>query len=70
MNLDLVINPDDALHEMLNLPFKLAYRTVIEGNLSEVDTTFNLVVNAPLIVQGSNKVIEQTRLLQRPQILC
>ena len=63
VSLDLVINPDDALHEMLNLPFKLAYRTVIEGNLSEVDTTFNLVVNAPLIVQGSNKVIEQTRLL-------
>ena len=63
VKLDLVINPDDALHEMLNLPFKLAYRTIIEGNLSEVDTTFNLVVDAPLIVQGTNKVIEQTRLL-------
>ena len=63
VKLDLVINPDDALNEMLNLPFKLAYRAVVEGNLSEDDTTFNLVVNAPLIVQGSNKVIEQTRLL-------
>jgi len=63
VKLDLVVNPDEALHEMHNLPFKLAYRTVIEANLSESDTTFNLVVDAPLIVQGSNKVIEQTRLL-------
>ena len=63
VKLDLVVNPDEALHEMHKLPFKLAYRTVIEANLSESDTTFNLVVDAPLIVQGSNKVIEQTRLL-------
>ena len=63
VKLNLVINPDDELNEMLNLPLKLAYRTVVEGNLSEIDTTFNLVVNAPVIVQGTNKVIEQTRLL-------
>ena len=63
MKLNLVVNPDEALNEMLNLPLKLAYRTVIEGTLSEADSTFNLVVNAPLIVQGTNKVIEQTRLL-------
>ena len=63
VKLNLVINPDDELNEMLDLPLKLAYRTVVEGNLSEIDTTFNLVVNAPVIVQGNNKVIEQTRLL-------
>lgn len=63
VKLNLVVNPDEALHQMHNLPFKLAYRSVIEANLSESDTTFNLVVDAPLIVQGNNKVIEQTRLL-------
>ena len=63
VHMNLVINPDEALHEMHNLPFRLAYRTVIEANLNESDTTFSLVVDAPLIVQGSNKVIEQTRLL-------
>ena len=63
VRLDLVINPDEELNQMLNLPFKLAYRAVIEGNLNESDTTFDLVVDAPLIVQGANKVIEQTRLL-------
>ena len=63
VHLDLVINPDETLHQMHKLPFKLAYRTVIEANINESDTTFDLVVDAPLIVQGSNKVIEQTRLL-------
>ena len=63
VRLDLVVNPDDQLNEMLDFPFKLAYRAVIEGNLNESDTTFDLVVDAPLIVQGTNKVIEQTRLL-------
>ncbi len=63
VRLNLVINPDETLHQMHNLPFKLAYRTIVEANLSERDTTFDLVVDAPLIVQGSNKVIEQTRLL-------
>ena len=63
VRLNLVINPDDDLHEMLNLPVKLAYRANIEANLNESDTTFDLVVDAPLIVQGGNKVIEQTRLL-------
>ena len=63
VRLNLVVNPDDNLNEMLNLPFKLAYRTIIEGNLSERDTTFDLVIDAPLIVQGSNKVIEKTLLL-------
>ena len=62
VRLNLVVNPDEALHEMHNLPFRLAYRTIIEGNLNESDKTFDLVVDAPLIVQGSNKVIEQTRL--------
>ena len=62
LRLNLVINPDDELHEMLNLPVKLAYRTIIEANLNESDTTFDMVVDAPLIVQGGNKVIEQTRL--------
>ena len=62
VRLDLVVNPDEALHGMHNLPFKLAYRTVIEADLNESDTTFDLVVDAPLIVQGNNKVIEQTRL--------
>ncbi len=59
---NMVINPDDELHEMLKLPVNLAYRTIIEGNLSERDTTFNLVVDAPLLTQG-NKLIEQTSLL-------
>ena len=63
LRLNLVVNPDEALHEMHNLPFRLAYRTIIEANLNESDKTFDLVVDAPLIVQGSNKVIEQTRLL-------
>ena len=63
LHLNLVINPDEALHQMHNLPFRLAYRTVVEAYLNESDTTFDLVVDAPLIVQGSNKVIEQTRLL-------
>ena len=63
VHLDLVVNPDDKLNEMLDFPFKLAYRAVIEGNLNESDTTFDFVVDAPLIVQGTNKVIEQTRLL-------
>ena len=58
---DFVITPDEGLHEMLDLPVKLAYRTVVEGTLSEDDNTFNLVVDAPLLLQG-NKVIEQTRL--------
>ncbi len=62
VHLNLVVNPDDELNEMLNMPVKLAYRAVIEGNLSERDTTFDLVVDAPLIVQGANKVIEQTKL--------
>lgn len=62
VRLNLVVNPDDELNKMLNLPLKLAYRAVIEGNLNESDTTFDLVVDAPLIVQGTNKVIEQTRL--------
>jgi hypothetical protein len=62
VRLNLVITPDEALHEMHNLPFKLAYRTVIEGEINESDTTFDLVVDAPLIVQGANKVIERTRL--------
>ena len=59
---NLVINPDENLNNMFNLPVKLAYRTIIEGNLSESDTTFNLVVDAPLLQQG-NKLIEQTQLL-------
>ena len=63
VRLNLVVNPDEELNQMLNLPFRLAYRAVIEGYLSESDTTFDLVVDAPLIVQGTNKVIEQTRLL-------
>ena len=63
VRLNLVVNPDEELNQMLNLPFKLAYRAVVEGNLNESDTTFDLVVDAPLIVQGANKVIEQTRLL-------
>ena len=63
VHLNLVVNPDDELNKMLNMPVKLAYRAVIEGNLSERDTTFDLVVDAPLIVQGANKVIEQTKLL-------
>ena len=63
VHLDLVVNPDEELNKMLNLPFRLAYRAVIEGNINESDTTFDLVVDAPLIVQGTNKVIEQTRLL-------
>lgn len=63
VKLHFVINPDDALHEMHNLPFKLAYRTIVEADMSERDTTFNLVVDAPLIVQGGNKVIEQTMLM-------
>ena len=62
VNMNLVITPDDALNEMLDLPVKLAYRTTVEGNLSERDATFDLAVDAPLIVQG-NKVIERTRLL-------
>ena len=62
VKLNLVVNPDEALHQMHNLPFKLAYRTTIEANLNESDTTFDLVVDAPLIVQG-NKVIEQTCLV-------
>ena len=33
VRLNFVITPDEALHKMHNLPFKLAYRTVIEGNL-------------------------------------
>ena len=63
VRLNLVVNPDEELNQMLNLPFKLAYRAVIEGDLNESDSTFDLVVDAPLIVQGTNKVIEQTRLL-------
>ena len=63
VRLNLVVNPDEELNKMLDLPFRLAYRAVIEGNLNENDTTFDLVVDAPLIVQGTNKVIEQTRLL-------
>lgn len=63
VKLNLVITPDEALHAMHNLPFRLAYRTVIEGQLNENDSTFNLVVDAPLILQGANKVIERTRLL-------
>ncbi len=63
VHMNLVITPDEALHQMLELPFKLGYRTIIEANLNESDTTFDLVVDAPLIIQGSNKVIEQTRLL-------
>ena len=59
---NLVINPDDELHDILKLPVDLAYRTIVEGNLSEVDSTFNLVVDAPLLMKGS-KLIEQTRLL-------
>ena len=62
VHLNLVITPDERLHQMHNLPLKLAYRTVVEAFMSESDTTFDLVVDAPLIVQG-NKVIEQTRLL-------
>ena len=62
-HLNLVVTPDERLHQMHNLPFKLAYRTVVEANMNESDTTFDLVVDAPLIVQGNNKVIEQTRLL-------
>ena len=63
VRLNLVVNPDEELNKMLNLPVSLAYKAVIEGNLNESDTTFDLVVDAPLIVQGTNKVIEQTRLL-------
>ena len=63
MRINLVINPDDELNKMLKLPVRLAYRAVVEANLNESDTTFDLVVDAPLLVQGSNKVIEQTRLL-------
>ncbi len=62
LRLNLVITPDEELHEMFHLPVRLAYRTIVEANLNESDTTFDLVVDAPLIVQG-NKVIEQTRLL-------
>lgn len=57
-----VINPDEDFNNMFKLPVKLAYRTIIEGNLSESDTTFNLVVDAPLLQQG-NKLIERTQLL-------
>ena len=61
VRLNIVVNPDQELHEMLNLPVRLAYRAVIEGNLDESDNTFDLVVDAPLILQG-NKLIEKTRL--------
>ncbi len=61
VSFNLTINPDEELHEMLKLPVNLAYRTIIEGNINETDTTFNLVVDAPLLMQG-NKLIEQTRL--------
>ncbi|MBR5170548.1 MAG: translocation/assembly module TamB domain-containing protein [Muribaculaceae bacterium] len=61
VRLNLVITPDESLHAMHNLPFKLAYRTVVEGELNESDSTFNLVMDAPLIIQG-NKVIERTLL--------
>ena len=63
LRMNLVITPDEELNEMLNLPVRLAYRAIVEANLNESDTTFDLVVDAPLLVQGSNKVIEQTRLL-------
>lgn len=57
---NLVINPDDELNEMLKLPVRLAYRAIVEGNLDENDNTFDLVVDAPLMLQG-NKLIEKTR---------
>ena len=62
VNMNLVVMPDEAFNEMLNLPVKLGYRTIIEGNLNESDSTFDFVVDAPLLIQGSNKAIEQTRL--------
>ena len=59
---NLVINPDDELNQMLHLPVRLAYRAIVEGELDEQDNTFDLVVDAPLMLQG-NKLIENTRLL-------
>ncbi len=62
LRLNLVITPDESLNKMHKLPFNLAYKMVIEGEMSESDSTFNLVVDAPLILQG-NKVIEHTLLM-------
>ena len=59
---NMVINPDDELNKMLNLPVRLVYRAVVEGDIDESDNTFDLVVDAPLMLHG-NKLIEQTRLL-------
>ena len=57
----LVVNPDDELNEMLNLPVYPFFTYTVEGGMSESDTTFNVVVDAPFMKHG-NKIITNTHL--------
>ena len=57
----LVVNPDDELNEMLNLPVYPIYTYTLVGSMSETDTTFNAVIDAPLMKHG-NKIITNTHL--------
>jgi hypothetical protein len=57
----MVVNPDDELNEMLNLPVYPFFTYTVEGGMSETDTTFNVVLDAPFMKHGS-KIITNTRL--------
>ncbi len=57
----MVVTPDDQLNEMLNLPVYPFYTYTVEGDMSESDTTFNVVVDAPFMKHGS-KIITNTHL--------
>jgi len=61
LNFSFEINPDEDLHQLLNLPVSLVYKTTIEGSMSESNNSFDMTVDAPYMLQG-NKIIEGTRL--------
>lgn len=55
------LEPNSEFQALVNLPVKIIYKVIIDGNLSIPDNVLNVTVNAPYLQQG-NKLIEGTSL--------
>lgn len=56
------IKPDNTLAEFLNLPLRLLVDVPVAGGISGSEGTANLVIDAPYLQQGKNKLVRDTRL--------